>query len=60
VKEVHRVENCFTALAERDVELRLTSSLWPYADAVVAAEAEFSAIRMRNADARDMTRGDLR
>jgi hypothetical protein len=49
VQDVSRVEDSFTALAEHDVELRLTPSLWPYVDAVVAAEAEFSAIRMRNA-----------
>ncbi|BCJ47739.1 hypothetical protein GCM10010168_20980 [Actinoplanes ianthinogenes] len=49
VIETHRVENCFAALAEHGVEVRLTSSLWPYVDAVVRAEAEFSAIRMRNA-----------
>jgi hypothetical protein len=51
VQDVRRVESCFPALAEHDVELRLTASLWPYVDAVVAAEAEFSAIRMRNARA---------
>lgn len=49
VQRVRRVEDCFTALAELDVELRLATSLWPYADAVVAAGGEFSAIRMRNA-----------
>ncbi|KUL41347.1 hypothetical protein ADL15_03570 [Actinoplanes awajinensis subsp. mycoplanecinus] len=49
VEAVHRVENCFTALAEHAVELRLTPSLWPYVDAVVAAKPEFSAIRLRNA-----------
>ncbi len=52
VAEVRRVDDCFTALAARDVELRLTSSLWPYADAVVAAAGEFSIIRMRNAQPR--------
>ena len=49
VERVHRVDDCFTALAEYDVELRCTPSLWPYVDAVVAAKAEFSAIRLRNA-----------
>jgi uncharacterized protein DUF6886 len=49
VEDVRRVENCFTALAEYDVEVRSTPSLWPYVDAVVAAKAEFSAIRLRNA-----------
>jgi hypothetical protein len=49
VETVRRVENSFTALAEQGVEVRLTPSLWPYVDAVVAAGGEFSAIRMRNA-----------
>lgn len=53
VREARRVEDCFAALAKREVELRLTASLWPYVDAVVAAGAEFSAIRMRNARSRD-------
>jgi hypothetical protein len=52
VHDVSRVDDCFTTLAELDVELRLTSSLWPYADAVVAAAGEFSIIRMRNAQPR--------
>jgi hypothetical protein len=52
VQQVRRVEDCFTAVAEHDVELRLTPSLWPYVDAVVAATPEFSAIRMRNAQPR--------
>jgi hypothetical protein len=54
VMETHRVENCFTALAERGAELRFTPSLWPYVDAVVEAAAEFSAIRMRNARPREL------
>jgi hypothetical protein len=52
VLEVHRVEDCFAALAEHDVELRLTASLWPYRDAVVANTGDFSVIRMRNAQPR--------
>ncbi|GAA1657877.1 DUF6886 family protein [Actinoplanes couchii] len=52
VEEVRRVENCFSALAEHGVEVRSTPSLWPYVDAVVAANAEFSAIRLRNAQPR--------
>jgi hypothetical protein len=46
------LDDCFAAIAERQVELRLTPSLWPYLDAVVAHCAEFSAIRMRNAHPR--------
>ncbi len=46
VEDVRRVDNSFAALAEYDVEVRSTPSLWPYVDAVVEAEAEFSAIRL--------------
>lgn len=49
VRQVRRVDDCFAALAEQGVEVRLVASLWPYVDAVVAAAARFSAIRMRNA-----------
>jgi hypothetical protein len=52
VQQVRRVEDSFAALAGHDVEVRLTSSLWPYFDAVVATTGDFSAIRMRNAQAR--------
>ena len=52
VHQVRRVEDCFAALAEYDVEVRLTASLWPYLDAVVANTGDFSAIRMRNAQPR--------
>ena len=51
VREVRRVEDCFTALAEHDVEVRLTTSLWPYLDAVTTT-GDFSAIRIRNAQPR--------
>ena len=57
VRDVRRVEDCLTALAEFDVEVRLTDSLWPYVDAVVATGGEFSAIRMRNAGPRQTTDG---
>lgn len=60
VQDVRRIEDCFRALGEQDVELRLTPSLWPYFDAVVAAGAEFSAIRMRNAEPRGTTSNGLR
>lgn len=53
VEDVQQVENCLTALADYDVEVRCTPSLWPYVDAVVAAKAEFSAIRLRNARPRE-------
>jgi hypothetical protein len=59
VHEVRSVDDCFAALAERDVELRLTPSLWLYVDAVRASAEEFSAIRMRNARPRD-TVGEAR
>ena len=53
VRAVEEIEDCSGAIAERAAELRLTASLWPYVDAVVAAGAEFSAIRMRNAQPRE-------
>ncbi len=40
------------ALVERDVELRVTPSLWKLRDAVVASTLQFSCIRMRNAQPR--------
>jgi hypothetical protein len=53
VVRVELIEDCLHALAERDVELRLTASLWPYVDAVVEAGGEFSVIRSRNARPRE-------
>lgn len=52
VRDAYRVEDSVAALAERAVELRLTPTLWPYVDAVVDAAAEFSAVRLRNAEPR--------
>lgn len=59
VENVRHVDDCFPALAEHGVEVRLTSSLWPYVDAVVAARAEFSVIRIRNARPRETASNDL-
>ncbi len=59
VQDVHRVDDCVTALSRLDVEVRLTASLWPYADAVVSSGGEFSAIRMRNARSRQTTDGGV-
>jgi hypothetical protein len=36
-------------LAQQDVELRITPSLWPLRDAVLNSTLQFSFIRMRNA-----------
>ncbi len=55
VWDVRQVDDCLTALGQHDVEVRLTASLWPYVDAVIAAGGEFSAIRMRNARPRQAT-----
>lgn len=49
VLDVRQVDDCFAVLGESDIELRLTESLWPYVDAVVAGAEQFSAIRMRHA-----------
>lgn len=46
---VHRVDDLLDALVTRGVELRLTPSLWPLRDAVLASTLQFSFIRMRNA-----------
>ncbi len=46
---VRRVDDLLGELARRDVELRVTSSLWPLRDAVLASSLQFSFIRMRNA-----------
>jgi hypothetical protein len=46
---VERVDDLLLALAQRDVELRLTPSLWSLCDAVVASSLQFSCIRMANA-----------
>lgn len=46
---VCRVGDLLAELASRDVELRVTPSLWPLRDAVLASSLQFSFIRMRNA-----------
>ncbi|HEX8496271.1 MAG TPA: hypothetical protein VF661_03675 [Actinomycetales bacterium] len=53
VVTARRVTDCPAALAARGVELRPARTLWPYVDAAVAADAAFSAIRMRHAAPRD-------
>lgn len=50
---VHRIDDLLGELARRDVELRLTPSLWPLRDAVLASSLQFSFIRMRNARPRE-------
>lgn len=46
------VVDALAELTHRDVELRVTPSLWPLRDAVVASTLQFSLIRMRNATPR--------
>lgn len=46
---VRRVDDLLGELAARDVELRVTPSLWQLHDAVLASTLQFSFIRMRNA-----------
>lgn len=46
---VRRVDDLLGELAARDVELRVTPSLWPLHDAVAVSTLQFSCIRMRNA-----------
>lgn len=49
---MRRVDDLLGELAKRDVELRVTPSLWPLRDAVLASSLQFSFIRMRNARSR--------
>lgn len=46
---VATVDDLLAALLAREVELRITPSLWPLRDAVVSSTLQFSCIRMRNA-----------
>ncbi len=43
------ITDLLAELTRRDVELRVTPSLWPLRDAVAASTLQFSIIRMRNA-----------
>jgi hypothetical protein len=44
-----RVDDLLAELTAHDVELRVTPSLWPLRDAVLASSLQFSFIRMRHA-----------
>jgi hypothetical protein len=46
---VERIDDALSALTACDVELRVTPSLWPLRDAVVASTLAYSCIRMKNA-----------
>jgi hypothetical protein len=46
---VRRVTDLLAELAARDVELRVTPSLWPLRDAVLESTLQFSIIRLRHA-----------
>ena len=48
-RTVRRVDDLLSELARRDVELRVTPSLWPLRDSVLASSLAFSVIRMGNA-----------
>ena len=45
---VRRVADLLVELASRDVELRVTPSLWPLRDAVLNSTLQFSIIRLRH------------
>jgi hypothetical protein len=49
---VRCVADLLAELTARDVELRVTPSLWPLRDAVLASTLQFSFIRMRHAQPR--------
>ncbi len=51
--EVIRADRPLEMMIERGVELRITPSLWPLSDAVIASSLQFSNIRMRNAQPRE-------
>lgn len=48
-ERVEAIDDILLALVERDVELRVVPTLWPLRDRVAGSTAEFSIIRMRNA-----------
>jgi uncharacterized protein DUF6886 len=52
-RSIAEIDDLLGALLSRDVELRVTPTLWRLRDAVVASSLQFSCIRMRNAAARD-------
>lgn len=49
---VRRVDDLLGELVARDIEVRITPSLWHLRDAVLASSLQFSFIRMRNAQPR--------
>lgn len=49
VVDVRPVEDCVAELMKLDVEVRIADYLWPYVDAVLDSDLEFSVIRARNA-----------
>lgn len=49
---VRPITDLLHALLELQVELRITLSLWPLCDAIVASTLEYSCIRMRNTQPR--------
>lgn len=51
-KSVRVVDDLLGAMLESDVEFRVTPSLWPLRDRVVASTIQFSCYRMRNAQPR--------
>lgn len=50
---VSRVDDLLGELVRRDVELRVTPSLWPLRDAVLASSLQFSFIRLRNSQSQE-------
>lgn len=51
---VTQLDDLPAELFRRNVELRVLPSLWPLRDAVVASSLQFSMIRMRNAQPREV------
>lgn len=48
-RSVTVVDDLVTAMVARDVEFRVTPSLWPLRDRIIATTIQFSCYRMRNA-----------
>lgn len=54
-----RVGDLFELPAQAGIELRVTTNLWPYCDAVVASTLGFSEVRLRNAQQGGPPKGSI-
>lgn len=56
---VHRVDDALGALARAGVEIRLLDNLWPLCDTIQKTTLHWSLCRMRNAQARGITKSTI-